>query len=381
MSEQVSLLTQYQVTPTQLINALTHLAPDVSALVVGEHGIGKTAIVNQLAENLRKMHSEHDWPCFDRRLAQMTEGDIIGVPHVKLMDERGVTAFLPVDWFDQACREPCVLLLDELNRAEIQIMNSAFQIIGSRELSGRKLHPMTRVIACVNPPAHYQVQEMDKALLDRFLIMHLRHDHRSWLTWARGRLDDALVDFIEENPSWLHHNIADTHDLEAAPTPRSWEKLDIQLAHAGIPAWECQGRAAPDLLPIYSHGLIGQGAATAFLKWLRDRDVFLKVEDVLDDWHTDRVQKKFKKLRHEEILSCISRIGEDSKTRTWSKKQGDNMEAFGTVLSGEDKVLLFTAIAQGGNDKNIQRTHSSSLISAVVESCKRAKEVGDKRGS
>jgi hypothetical protein len=379
------MATVLKVTPKQLIRALGNLHPSVSALVVGFHGIGKSQIVQGVAEMLKEKYPEHEWPVFDRRLAQMTEGDLIGIPDAATIEEgrsagKPVTSFLPTDWWQQSCDAPAVINLDELNRAETQLMNGGFQIVGARELNGRVLHQETRVIACINPPAFYQVQEMDKALLDRFIIFWLKHDVNDWLDWARGRLDDALVDFIKDQPGWLHHDVSATTDLEVAPTPRSWEKLDIVLKHAGIPASDCMGRAAPDLLTLYSNGLVGRGASNALLKWLRDRAMFLKVEDVLDNWQKPATQQLAKRLRHEEILSCIDRIGQHSEENTWSAEQASNLVDFAmSALSGEDQVQLFSKITKSKNITNVMSIHNTPLTTAVVKATKAAKAVGDGR--
>lgn len=372
----VGMVTQLQITPKQLVRVLGSLSPEVSALVVGLHGIGKSQISAGLGALLRERYPEHRWPVFDRRLAQMTEGDLLGIPDRATMGEDAVSKFLPVDWWKTACNEPCVIILEEMNRAEIQMMQGGFQIVGARELNGLKLHPMTRVIACVNPPTHYQVQEMDKALLDRFAIFHLEHSVEDWLAWARGKLDDAVVDFIKDSPQWLHHDVTQTVDLQAAPTPRSWHLLDKQLRYAGISPSECMGRAAPDLLPIFANALLGGGAATAFLKWLRDRQRFLALEDVLDNW-SESVERLARSLRHEEILSCIDRIGAHSKENTWSTRQVANLADFAEkCLSGEDKILLFTGVASSGNQRNILSLHGTSLTSAIVNQVQSTRKIG-----
>ena len=370
-----------QLTPKQLIRALSNLSPDISGMVVGLHGIGKSQISVGVAQFLRDKHPEYEWPVFDRRLAQMTEGDLIGIPDVASMNERPVTKFLPTDWWQAACDAPAVIILEELNRAEVQMMNGGFQIVGARELNGNKLHPLTRVLTCINPPGLYQVQEVDKALLDRFAVFWLKVDVEDWLSWARGKLDDAIVDFIMCSPQYLHHDPSSTAVLEVAPTPRSWEKLDIQLKYADIPPSECSGRAAPDLLPIYTNALVGLGASIAFLKWLRNREQFLSVEDVLDNWTSSKIQKLAKSLRHEEILACVSRLGDDAKSRIWTKTQADNLVAFGMAcLSGEDKVALFTAVTKSGNTQNIILIHNTPLTAAVVKASNAAQELGERRG-
>jgi len=371
------VLGQFEVTPSQLIRALKDLAPGLSAIVVGLHGIGKSEIVAALADHLREQEPEHDWPFFDKRLAQMTEGDMVGLPDRGEIDKTGVTKFLPVDWFYVAHREPAVLLLDELNRAELQIVNSGFQVIGARELNGLRLHPKSRVLACVNPPTFYQVNELDPALMDRFAVFHLRSSHEDWLAWARGRLDDTLVDFIHEEPQLLHVKPSELGQLEVGPTPRSWAKLSRQLRHADMAPSKVAGRPTPDLFPIFCHSLVGTEAANRFVRWVRDRKQTLSVEDVLDRWHEPAVLELARSLRHEEHLAAIDRIGHDSGQRTWTPKQAANVVAYSQeCLDGEDKVFLFAKLTQGGRLDNIKQIHASQITEQVVHKVNQADDIG-----
>ena len=143
-------------------STIRHLPANVSVLIRGPHGIGKSHLAERAADDI-------GLPLIDRRLSQMSEGDLVGLP--ELVD--GVTRFCPPDWYARACREPVILLLDEINRATPELQQGAFQIVLARELNGHKLHPETRVIAAINASAEYQVNEMDPALLDRFWVVDL----------------------------------------------------------------------------------------------------------------------------------------------------------------------------------------------------------------
>ena len=176
------------------VQVISSLPPEIAVLAKGPTGIGKSHIVHQIANNL-------DLEVIDRRLSQMTEGDIIGLP--ELVD--GVTRFAPVNWFVEACNNPVVLFFDELNRATIEVQQCAFQIVLDRELNGHKLHPETRVYAAVNEGSDYQVTDMDPALLRRFYAVELEPTTEDWLKWANGRVPSIVWDFINHNRKHLEH--------------------------------------------------------------------------------------------------------------------------------------------------------------------------------
>ena len=128
------------------IKVASKLPIETSILLRGSHGIGKSQVVRQMA-------ALFSLPVIDRRLSQMSEGDMIGLPST----DGEVTRFNPPDWYKQACAKPMCLFLDELNRATPEVMQAAFQIVLDRELNGWKLHPQTRVYAAVNSSAAYTV--------------------------------------------------------------------------------------------------------------------------------------------------------------------------------------------------------------------------------
>ena len=124
------------------------LAPAVSAarlpvLLRGRHGIGKSQVVYQLAASL-------GLPVIERRASQMTEGDLVGLPSI----EGNRTSFNPPDWFKQACEEPVVLFLDEVDRATLEVRQGIFELTDSRKLNGHTLNEDTLVFAAINGGEH-----------------------------------------------------------------------------------------------------------------------------------------------------------------------------------------------------------------------------------
>jgi len=147
-------------------------------LLRGRHGIGKSTVVYQYADSI-------NMPIVERRASQMTEGDLVGLPSI----EDSSTQFNPPDWFKQACDEPVVLFLDEVDRATLEVRQGIFELTDSRKLNGHVLHPDTLVFAAVNGGEHgeqYQVGEMDPAELDRWTVFDIEPTLEDWLTWAMG---------------------------------------------------------------------------------------------------------------------------------------------------------------------------------------------------
>ena len=147
-----------------LKNVATQLPADISILMRGPTGIGKSQVA-------RAMAGHFDLPFVDVRLSTMSEGDVGGYPDIEGMKESGIMTMCMPSWFIRACREPVVLMLDEMNRALPGVQQSAFQLVLDRELGNDedgvpyKLHPDTRIIAAVNHGAEYDVNDMDLSLI------------------------------------------------------------------------------------------------------------------------------------------------------------------------------------------------------------------------
>lgn len=198
---------------------------DDTVLMEGLHGIGKSNIVKQFAE-------EGDYYLEELFLSHQEVGDLIGIPHTVEMDGNSVTTWSIPIWLQRMntaskAGKKCILFLDELNRAPIDVRQSALQLVLERKIHEHSLPVLngerTFVISAINPPDDYQVDELDPALIDRFLYIQIEVDAPVWLDYAlKTNINSVIRDFISEFPNRLHWTPADGG---IGATPRSWVKL------------------------------------------------------------------------------------------------------------------------------------------------------------
>lgn len=246
-----------------------------SILIRGTHGIGKSAIISQIADYHRNTEFDgKDYPLVDRRLSQLSEGDMIGLPVI----DGETTRFNPPDWVKRACDEPCALFLDELNRATPEVMQAAFQLVLDRQLQGWKLHPQTRVYAAVNTGAGYTVNEMDPALLDRFWTVDLEASPEEWLAWAKEQPDMCahVIDFIQLHQTFLDPAAAGEPGT-VQPSRRSWHHLSRALLANDIAEKPNDGLFYPLCL-----GFIGLESTMAFVDYAKNYKFDVSAEDVIE---------------------------------------------------------------------------------------------------
>lgn len=361
------------------IKNFVHLAklmpPDTSMLIRADHGIGKSQIVFQLANHIREQLREsnelgpNEFPFIDMRLGQITEGDMIGLPY----QQDGVTRFMPPWWVKQACDEPCLIFLDELNRGTTEVMQAGFQLVLDRRMQDNKLHPQSRVYAAVNTGASYTVNEMDPALLDRFWTIDLVPSVEEWIAWAKDHEDiiDVIVDFIRHNNRFLDP----PEDVEPGTihvSRRSWHRLSRAIQYAKL---EDEPGSAE-----FRHmclGFIGVEATASFTDFAKNFDRQVSGADV--------VNKMVRKVNMDSDLNSIKKIGSDEDINVYddrivkiisemgserhngmiekvadyikknckgvggiSVKQGTALSKFCTLLSVELRVSMWTALVGDG---------------------------------
>ena len=307
---------------------------NISVLINGLHGIGKTSVVKQFAKD-NSMHIE------TLILSLKDPSDLLGMPNIDDSDTIKRTIFAEPDWFqnivDKAWPKECswsdlefedlklqeflkekiditenierkelnelycsfynkdprvleltseqynisskksqisVLFLDELNRALPDTRNTALQLVLEKEIHSHKL-PFVRgkqtfIVSAINPSDIYQTDDLDIALLDRFLIIDMEVDANDWLKYSKDTVDDSIRSFISEKPDKLHYI---QKDGRASATPRSWEGLSRLI----------QNKIENNIiLEGLITGEIGKEVGTEFFVYYLNYESIMKVDDIVE---------------------------------------------------------------------------------------------------
>ena len=132
---------------------------NLNVLLIGSHGIGKTVMVEQVAENLGVQFKYYSASTLD------PWADLVGIP---VPDKETKT----LDFYRPASLEAAeFIFFDELNRAHPRVLNAVLEIIQFKKINGVPLPNLKMIWAAINPIEEgYSVEEIDPALFDRFHV-------------------------------------------------------------------------------------------------------------------------------------------------------------------------------------------------------------------
>lgn len=357
---------------SQALAVISSLPETQAILIRGGHGIGKSTLIKRLRDKVSQREGI-DYELIDRRLAQMTEGDMMGLPSVS----DGTTRWNPPDFISQVCRKACVLNLDELNRASREVQNVGLQLTLDRELSnGAKLHPKTIVCAAVNTGKMYQVNRMDPALLDRFCVIDLVFDFQEWLKHAKEvGISSVFLDFVIGTPGWVE-TPANADPNEKTSSPRSATTCGMaltKLLNEGKTRLDSDEFAARRLQgqptgPAFDRELIERIAATymgnafadAFDEHLRELEMSqtsITGEKIYESWTS--LRQHLDLTRIDLMTSVVDRFTNYVHNIPCTKDQkivipehvGQNFRQLLLDVPTEQRTLIYQSFLKGGMDR------------------------------
>ena len=206
-------------TPSQLTAFLERLISEqlnISAMIWGAPGIGKSSIVSAAARN-----SGYDF--IDLRLSQLAPTDLRGLPvaiHPKNNVERGISKWYPPEFLPKTGKG--ILFLDEINMAPPAMQGVAQQLILDRKVGNYKVPEDWLIWAAGNRKEdRASVYEMPSPLNNRFLHLDVEVNFSCFKSHAlKQDFAEEIISFLGFRPALLH---TVNFEEKAWPSPRSWE--------------------------------------------------------------------------------------------------------------------------------------------------------------
>ncbi len=246
----------------------------ITPLVSGKHGIGKSAMIKSIAEELGGVYITVEG-------GTLKEGEITGLPY-QYKDDAGQIRFRFLPYyavervqneerrlFEQAhgnaaagdallgdenrfaqneltpaerinairsgSVKPVIIFIDEINRTENTVYKELMNILLTRSVNGYQFPWWVFFVGAMNPSTQnsvYATNEMDPAQLDRFIKIKVGDNTREWLVYGKkAGISPDILSFIKDNPKCLSANDKELDDDEKpTPSPRGWDMVDTLLA-------------------------------------------------------------------------------------------------------------------------------------------------------
>ena len=245
----------------------------ITPLVSGKHGIGKSAMIKSIADDLGGV-------CITVEGGTLKEGEITGLPY-QYKDDEGKTKFrfLPyyaveriqneekrifglyggkaddetaligdenryarndltpeerVEAIKSGKVKPVIIFIDEINRTENSVYKELMNILLTRSVNGYQFPWWVLFVGAMNPSTQnsiYATNEMDPAQLDRFIKIKVGDNTKEWLKFGKETgISSDILTFIRDNPKCLSSDAKDLNDEEKpTPSPRGWDMVDTLL--------------------------------------------------------------------------------------------------------------------------------------------------------
>jgi hypothetical protein len=279
---------------------------DLVLAIMGQSGIGKTAIPRQIAAKRGVPYAQIHMPTAAPESFQLPSLPKDGSP---FFDQKIPRTFQELLAYAEAearkhpdgrvpVARKAILSIEELNRApDKSTTRSAFVMIGDRMIGDVRIPDAIQIVATMNPSGRgFSVNEYEKdpAMRRRTMLVYLAAEYSDFMAYA----EDS--DFHDEVIGYLRAHVSHFYDEAAARAgkvfacPATWEAVSrtcYALATARESLSGAVARAA------YA-GIIGTGITQTFIEYVKDRTTTVAPDDVL--YRYGQVRDRVKKLLKEE---------------------------------------------------------------------------------
>ncbi|WP_048001064.1 ATP-binding protein [Lactiplantibacillus herbarum] len=267
--------------------------------IVGEAGIGKSALVADVAHQMGAK-------LFTTVVSLSEKGDL-AIPVPPLTSESFVqtkqygrladvqygyahTLIEIIQYAEQYPDQPILWFLDEFNRGTQAVQSELMNLVLQRTINTLILPQQVQLILAENPDASmsgfadstYGVVAGDAAIKDRTVRLVMRTDAADWLAWAQ-QMDDrkqphihpTVQRFIGEDVTRLNQSDVQG-DLTA--TPRAWERVSTNLYQLEKLPLAQQTAVALDIF----QGDVGDELGLAFEQFMEQQAIHLTPATIYD---------------------------------------------------------------------------------------------------
>ena len=203
-------------------------------VIMGPPGLGKTAIMSQIASELGIGYVGYS-------MTHHTRQSAIGLPMIEKAVFGGVE--MPVtrytmseivasvyDEMERSGRKEGILFVDEINCVSETLSAAMLDLLQNKKLGPHRIPDGWVLVAAGNPPEfNSSAREFDVATSDRIRLIEVEPDADVWLGYAASAgVHDAIRYYLGVKPGRLM-SMENTPEGSRFVTPRSWEDLSTVM--------------------------------------------------------------------------------------------------------------------------------------------------------
>ena len=312
--------------------------------LIGAPGIGKTAIMSQIADEL-------DIGLVSYSMTHHTRQSALGLPFIVHREYEGgsfdVSEYTMseiissiYDYMEKTGLSSGILFLDEINCVSETLYPSMLQFLQFK-MFGRHKVPDNWVIVCAGNPVEYNrsVHEFDIVTLDRLRKIEVEPDLEAWKAYARTtNVHPAIRSFLDVK-SDKFYSVESTPEGKRFVSARGWsdlsgvmsmyEELDYQIDKRLIVQY-VQDDEIAELFSLYYD---------LFKKYQSD----YQVADILAGTAPDEIAVRAREAQFDERLALLSMMIDGI-----SAKTAEVLELANTILSVRDTLREAKPALQDG---------------------------------
>lgn len=327
--------------------------------LLGSPGIGKTAIMEQVAQELGIALVSYS-------MTHHTRQSALGLPfiaHKRYKDmEFDISEYTMseiiasvYEVMEQTGMEQGILFLDEINCVSETLAPSMLQFLQYKVFGRHQVPEGWVIVTAGNPPEYNKsVREFDVVTMDRMRLIEVEADYPTWKEYALKKgIHNAVITYLDMKKADFYR-VEMTVNGRSYVTARGWEDLS-----AAILLCEEEEIAVDEtLVGQYIHNGKIVKEFTAYYELYNKYKKDYKVDEILSGTCSDKVKERAKATRFDERLSLlgmlldriVSEMRENLETADYlsevmkplklMKTTADNKKAEGRVCSVEDILEL-----------------------------------------
>jgi len=197
---QVNPERMFDVTFEEATDAICAYGPDITILLEGHMGIGKSAQLEEVGRRF-PTYKKYYFDC----TTKMDAGDVM-IPKLKELDGNDFVRFATNEELGiHLQKTPSILMIDEYGKGNKSLTNSMNRLCYERKLGAYTMHKDSIVFLTTNLGAENVGDTLAPQQLNRMTVMRVRKpSHMDWIDWGLKKgLNHVVLGCVRENPHWL----------------------------------------------------------------------------------------------------------------------------------------------------------------------------------